>query len=135
MKLRLVDVLTPVFSSLIFLLLTNTAYGRNIYLNGTDISSARNQLMENVNINIDAMGNIFIIAPQYQVNEESTYIPLSSWNQAPGKPVRKEPGAAQPNPENLPSYPAKKEPEGTGQETPKAGTKSKPDTEVGEPSG
>ena len=49
---------------------------RNVYVNGLDISSARHQLMENVTVRIDADGNVFIEAPHYQVNEESTFIPL-----------------------------------------------------------
>ena len=57
-------------------LMTPTLLARNVYVNGTDISSARHQLMENVNVRIDGDGNLFIEAPHYQVNEESTYIPL-----------------------------------------------------------
>ncbi|WP_159455744.1 hypothetical protein [Pseudobacteriovorax antillogorgiicola] len=53
---------------------------RGIFLNGIDISSAKHQTLENVTIRIDGQGNIYIEAPHYEVNEESTYIPLSSWN-------------------------------------------------------
>jgi len=49
---------------------------RSVYVNGTDVSSARNQVMEGVTVRIDSDGNVFVDAPHYQVNEESTYIPL-----------------------------------------------------------
>ena len=53
---------------------------RGIFLNGIDISSAKHQTLENVTLRIDGQGHIYIEAPHYEVNEESTYIPLSSWN-------------------------------------------------------
>ena len=53
---------------------------RSIFLNGIDITSAKHQTLENVTIKIDGQGHIYIEAPHYEVNEESTYIPLSSWN-------------------------------------------------------
>lgn len=53
---------------------------RAIFLNGIDVSGAKHQLLENVTVRIDGTGQIFIEAPHYEVNEESTYIPLSSWN-------------------------------------------------------
>ena len=55
---------------------SDPAMARNVYVNGVDISSARNQLMENVTVRIDQDGNVFVEAPHYQVNEESTYVPL-----------------------------------------------------------
>lgn len=54
-------------------------FARTIYLNGIDISSARNQALKGVNLRIDENGNVFIEAPHYQVNEEQTYTPLSSY--------------------------------------------------------
>lgn len=56
------------------------ALARTLYLNGTDISSARNQTLQGVNVRIDGGGNIFIEAPHYQVHEENTYTPLSQWH-------------------------------------------------------
>ena len=53
---------------------------RSIFLNGIDISSAKHQTLENVTVRIDGQGHLYIEAPHYEVNEESTYIPLSSWN-------------------------------------------------------
>lgn len=68
-------------SALLFLFLatasSQTAQARSIYLNGIDISNAQGQDIENVNIHINENGDIFIIAPHYQVNEEETYMPLS----------------------------------------------------------
>jgi hypothetical protein len=105
------------------------AYARNVFLNGVDISSARHQQMENIALRIDGDGNIFIIAPHYQVNEESTYIPLSSWKQSPAAPKNKKPGPLAINGENLPSHPALSEPQKgdggqTQKEVPKEGGKT-----------
>lgn len=58
------------------------AGNRTIYMNGTDISSARNQDLRNVHIKIDEHGNLFITAPHYQVTEEETFTPLSSYKHA-----------------------------------------------------
>jgi hypothetical protein len=69
------------------LLIPNASYSRTIYLNGVDISSARNSFIENANLRIDSQGNILIEAPHYQVNEENTYTPLSSWNQVTSTPL------------------------------------------------
>lgn len=55
------------------------ASARSIFLNGIDVSSARNQTLRNVQIKINENGDIFIIAPHYQVNEEETYTPLSRY--------------------------------------------------------
>ena len=53
---------------------------RSVFLNGVDISGAKHQVLEDVSVRIDGSGQIFIEAPHYEVSEESTYIPLSSWN-------------------------------------------------------
>ena len=66
---------------------------RNIYMNGIDISSARHQALSNVSIRIDGDGNVFIEAPHYQVHEENTFIPLSSWNREVGAPAHQPAGA------------------------------------------
>lgn len=50
--------------------------GRVLFLNGENISSIRNQELENVNIRIDKNGNIYIEAPQYEVSTEQSYHPL-----------------------------------------------------------
>ncbi|RDB37233.1 MAG: hypothetical protein DCC88_00980 [Spirobacillus cienkowskii] len=50
--------------------------GRIIYLNGVNITSVRNQELENVNIHIDNNGNIYIEAPQYEVGTEQSFHPL-----------------------------------------------------------
>ncbi len=55
------------------------ASARSVFLNGTDVSSSRNQRLNNVAVTIDENGNLFIEAPQYRVHEENTYMPLSSW--------------------------------------------------------
>ena len=51
---------------------------RNLFLNGKDISSARGQKLEKVSIFISESGDLFITAPQYQVYEEKTFVPISS---------------------------------------------------------
>ena len=57
------------------------AEARSIFLNGKDISSARSQDLKGVAIHIDENGDLFVTAPNYQVNEEDTYIPLSKYVQ------------------------------------------------------
>ncbi|MCX6126493.1 MAG: hypothetical protein NTV34_17295 [Proteobacteria bacterium] len=64
---------------------------RTIYMNGIDISSARNQDLRNVHIKIDEYGNLFVTAPQYQVTEEETFTPLSSYKHASELPEHKPP--------------------------------------------
>jgi hypothetical protein len=49
---------------------------RSVFLNGVDISSAKNQSMQQVNISIDSQGNVYIEAPQYEAQQESTFVPL-----------------------------------------------------------
>lgn len=49
---------------------------RIIYLNGNNVSSVRNQTLENVTIRIDENGNVHITAPQYEVATDSSYHPL-----------------------------------------------------------
>lgn len=67
------------------------AGNRSIFMNGVDISSARNQDMRNVHIRISENGDIFITAPQYQVTEEETYTPLSSYIPGQSRPVHQAP--------------------------------------------
>jgi hypothetical protein len=52
------------------------APSRMIYLNGTNIGNVRNQELQSVTVRIDEAGNINIIAPQYDVSQESSYHPL-----------------------------------------------------------
>lgn len=62
------------------LVLEVSIYARSVYLNGQDITSARVQTLKKVNLKIDENGDIYIEAPHYHVNEETTYTPLSSYN-------------------------------------------------------
>src|SRR5690606_10690339 len=73
------------------------------FLNGTDISSARSQELKNVNVVINERGDVFIIAPHYQVNEEDTYIPLSKYVQGLNAPVHS--SALSKSQPDLPSHP------------------------------
>jgi hypothetical protein len=68
-----------------------TTPNRSVYLNGVDISSARNQDLRNVHIKITENGDIFVSAPQYQVTEEETFMPLSSYSSKNGAPEHKPP--------------------------------------------
>jgi hypothetical protein len=71
----------------------SSSTARVIYLNGIDISSAKNQSLEQVNVRIDARGNVYIEAPQYEVQQESTFVPLSRQTPAhPNLPVHRSPG-------------------------------------------
>lgn len=49
---------------------------RFVYLNGSNISSVRDQELENVTLKIDAQGNIHILAPHYEVSQDPSYHPL-----------------------------------------------------------
>jgi hypothetical protein len=64
---------------------------RSIFLNGSDISGARNQQLKNVDVQIAENGDIFIVAPQYQVAEEDAFTPLSKFVQGMKQPVHKAP--------------------------------------------
>jgi biopolymer transport protein ExbD len=66
-----------IMSLFVFFAVSTTAFARSVYLNGIDISSTKNQSLKNVNIQIGEDGSLFIEAPHYQVNEESTYTPIS----------------------------------------------------------
>jgi hypothetical protein len=59
-------------------MLSSPALARSVYLNGVDISSARNQELKNVAITINEHGDVFISGPQYQIQEQDSYIPLSA---------------------------------------------------------
>ena len=67
--------------------LTTDFPARMIYLNGKNVSSVREQTLENVNVRIDAQGNVYISAPHYEVQESTHYRPLLP-NEVPkvGKP-------------------------------------------------
>lgn len=86
---------------IIILLPASMGAARSIYLNGDDVSSARNAFVEGANIRIDGDGNVFIIAPHYQKKEETTYVPLSAWKESPGKPEHKNPGPVTQNPPGM----------------------------------
>lgn len=67
------------FIALILTLVSGTLLARNIYVNGVDISGATNQNLRKVDLHINSRGDIYIRAPHYQVHEENSYIPLSSY--------------------------------------------------------
>ena len=68
-----------------------TTPNRSVFMNGVDISSARNQDLRNVHIKISENGDIFIAGPQYQVTEEETFMPLSSYTGKSQPPAHKLP--------------------------------------------
>lgn len=68
-----------------------TTPNRSVYLNGVDISSSRNEDLRNVHIKISENGDLFISAPQYQVTEEETFMPLSSYTTKSMPPEHKPP--------------------------------------------
>jgi hypothetical protein len=99
-----------------------TTPNRSIYFNGIDISSARNQDLRNVHIKISETGDIFITGPQYQVTEEETFMPLSSFKGKTVMPEHRPPQAMNSTPtktakapspetsEKLPNNPAPNSP-------------------------
>ncbi len=68
-----------------------TIPNRSIYINGVDVSSARNQDLRNVQIKIAENGDIYISAPQYQVTEEETFMPLSTYSGKGTTPMHRGP--------------------------------------------
>tara|TARA_B100001059_G_C17259468_1_gene298197 strand:+ start:122 stop:496 length:375 start_codon:yes stop_codon:yes gene_type:complete len=87
--------MTKIFLAVAILVTTNTSFARNIFLNGKDISSATGQKLDKVNVFISENGDIFITAPQYQVYQEKTFVPLAK--------AKKRQQSAQSHPQNLPS--------------------------------
>lgn len=66
---------------------------RSIFLNGVDISSTKNQSMQQVNITIDSQGNVYIEAPHYEAQQESTFVPLGRQGSITARiPQHKAPG-------------------------------------------
>ena len=63
----------------IFLLSLNEPgiFARTIYVNGVDVSGIRNAEMKDVTVKISESGDVFILAPQYQVLEEKTFVPVN----------------------------------------------------------
>lgn len=49
---------------------------RSIFLNGVDASNVRNQSLKGVDIRIDQDGHVHIEAPHYEIQEQTTYVPL-----------------------------------------------------------
>lgn len=109
---------TIVFASVFYATLIHAAPAgtRSVYLNGVDISGAKSQDLRNVDVHINENGDLFIIAPHYQVNEEDTYVPLSKFVQGMNLPKHKPPQKVSSTDEVMPA--AKPEP---GQMVPKAG--------------
>lgn len=64
------------------------ATARSIFLNGVDISNARNQSLEGVDIRIDAEGNVFIIGNHYEIYQQQPVAPLVPHVESPGTPQR-----------------------------------------------
>ncbi len=81
--------------------LSSPLQARDVYLNGTDISSAFNQHIKNADIRIDEKGNLYISAPHYKVKEQDTYLPLSKFfeeTQPPAHQSAPAPAAVVPTP-------------------------------------
>lgn len=81
MKSLLSYVYRLLFAALLMLSISDMLWARSIFLNGKDISSARNEDLKNVEIRIDQHGDVFIIAPHYAVHEEETFTPFSRYAQ------------------------------------------------------
>jgi hypothetical protein len=71
----------------------SAATTRSVFLNGIDISSTKNQSMQQVNISIDSQGNIYIEAPHYEAQQETTFVPLGRQGVNAGRiPQHRAPG-------------------------------------------
>lgn len=69
-----------------------TGHARSIFLNGVDISNARNQSLEGVDIRIDAEGNVFIIGNHYEIHQQQPLPPLVPQTSLPRTPPPHKPG-------------------------------------------
>ncbi len=100
---------------------------RKVYINGTDISGAREQVLKKVDVRISDSGDIFITAPHYQVYEEDSFTPLSAYQKAQEgketvKPVHKGPeGLSISEPKKLPEAAAPSPNQGAGASSPNQG--------------
>ena len=52
---------------------------RSLYLNGIDISGAKGQELHGVNMRIGENGDVYIEGPNYQVSDEDSFTPLSTY--------------------------------------------------------
>lgn len=52
------------------------APARSLLLNGVDISAVRGETLENVTVTIDDAGNIALVAPHYEVGNDTSFHPL-----------------------------------------------------------
>ena len=59
------------------------ADARSVFINGVDASSGKNIQLKNVQVTINEHGDIHISAPQYDVNEEDNFTPLSRYMHGP----------------------------------------------------
>ncbi len=60
---------------------------RSVYVNGIDISSVRNQSLTHVDVKIDGNGDLYIVAPQYEVQQENTFVPLGQQGISHSSPI------------------------------------------------
>ena len=84
---RLRVAIVAVFVGMPTLALASTTGLRNVFLNGIDISSAKSQDLKHVDVHISESGDIFLVAPHYQVNEEDSFVPLSRYVQGLSQPT------------------------------------------------
>ena len=114
--------LIPIFSSIILTLfaISSHSYGRSVFLNGKDVSSAAGKKLEGVNISIAENGDVYISAPQYHVLEEVSYIPLGTEKKDPPA-LKRDETPARLGTSDLPDTPAS-----NLSETGKAGIEEKP---------
>lgn len=61
---------------LISFLLSVDVYARGLYLNGKDISGARDENLESVRVKIDSKGDIWISGERYRVATQEHYVPV-----------------------------------------------------------
>ncbi len=59
-----------IFLVVIAMAFVGPSFARNIFLNGVNIDTVRNQDFDNVQVRVDQSGNIYISAPQYTVHHE-----------------------------------------------------------------
>jgi hypothetical protein len=88
--------------SLLLIANGSSAFGQGkFFVNGAEATNLRNVEMQNVSIRINENGDIFIQAPQYQLQTSDKFIPIDDYqkknlppqpNIAQDLPVHREPG-------------------------------------------
>jgi hypothetical protein len=114
-------------------LAASVSHARSVFINGVDVSSGKNIQLKNVQVTINEHGDIHISAPQYDVNEEDNFTPLSRYVQGSGtiqqpvhKPMQAFPTDGHSSPPTVPAHDSVPK-AGTGDDSAKAVPEARPE--------